>query len=162
MPLAIVIDNLDEFTGEDKAETFRGLSQMKMRLREFNGSLWVTRMGTAGESAADPCIGLADYLIVLDHDGTRDDSRSGEGKTLRQAKPSEWEACFHVDLSVAKLIQEVSLAKIRFHAHGSHRNFLGHYVYHRPSCLFKEINPAPQSQALAQPGASVAQGIQPG
>jgi hypothetical protein len=67
-----------------------------------------------------------------------------------------------VDLSVAKLMQEVSLAKIRFQAHGSHRHFQGCYVYHRPSCLFKEINPAPQGAVHAPPGASVAQGLQPG
>lgn len=158
MPLAIILDNLDEFGGDDKAETFRGLSQFKMRLREFNGSLWVTRMGTPEAGATDELLGLADYLMVLDHDG----SREVAGKTGRQPRASEWESGFHVDLSVAKLIQEVSLAKIRFQAHGSHRHFQGHYVYHRPSSLFKEINPSPQGASHAPPGASVAQGLQPG
>ncbi|HKP96369.1 MAG TPA: hypothetical protein VJ385_11495, partial [Fibrobacteria bacterium] len=163
MPLAILIDNLDEFGGDDKAEIYRGLSQMKMRLREFNGSLWVTRMGGAEQCAADPCLGLADYLMVFDHDGSREAASrtaEGSGKHARHSRASEWEAGFHVDLSVAKLMQEVSLAKIRFQAHGSHRHFQGHYVYHRPSCLFKEINPAPQSAAPAPPGpgTSVAKG----
>ncbi|GEM_PF-2166470 len=171
MPLAILIDNLDEFAGDDKADTFRGLSQMKMRLREFNASLWVTRMGAPADCAADECQSLADYLLVLDNDGSREASLKGSesvrgsesaGKAARPLLPLEWEAGFHVDLSVAKLMQEVSLAKIHFRAHGSHRHFHGHYVYHRPSCLFKEINPAPQGAAHAPPGASVAQGLQPG
>ncbi|MDB5106858.1 MAG: hypothetical protein JWP91_4547 [Fibrobacteres bacterium] len=164
MPLAIVIDNVDEFAGENRAETFRGLSQMKMRLREFNGSLWVTRMGTAAECAADECVSLADYLLVLDNDGSREGSAKGAEahSRARLPKASEWEAGFHVDLSVAKIMQEISLAKIHFQAHGSHRHFQGHYVYHRPSFLFKEINPAPQGAAHAPPGASVSQGLQPG
>lgn len=166
MPLAILIDNLDEFGGDDKAETFRGLSQMKMRLREFNATLWVTRMGSPEASAADPCLGLTDYLLGLDHDGSREAAaRNAEGpaKPVRQPRASEWESGFHVDLSVAKLIQEVALAKIRFQAHGSHRHFQGHYVFHRPSASFQEINPAPPpSAAPAAPGTSVAQGQQPG
>ncbi len=156
IPLAILIDNLDEFAGENEADTFRGLSQMKMRLREFNGSLWVARMRTADQGATDPCLGLADYQMVLDHDG----SREAAGKSLRQPRASEWEAGFHVDLSVTKLMQEICLAKIRFQAHGAHRHFQGHYVYHRPSCLFKEISPTPQAAAPApvNPGTTVEQG----
>ena len=156
MPLAIVIDNLDEFAGDDPAETFRGLSQMKMRLREFNGSLWVTRMGTSAQGADDPCVGLADYLLVLDNDGSRESAMKraepaeAAARTARAPNASEWEAGFHVDLSVARLMQEVSLAKIHFRAHGSHRQFHGHYVYHRPSCLFKEINAAPSARRQAR------------
>jgi hypothetical protein len=167
MPLAILIDNLDEFCGEDGNDAFRGLSHMKMRLREFNATLWVSRMGAADDAAIDPCLGLADYVLAVDHDGSRETARNGgngAGGNAARMRSSEWEAAFHVDLPAAKLMQEVSLTKIRFQAHGSHRSFLGHYVYHRPSCLFKEINPSPQS-ASAQapaPGASVAQSQQPG
>jgi hypothetical protein len=165
MPLAILIDNLDEFAGESEAETFRGLSQLKMRLREFNGSLWVTRMGAMEQCSADACLGLADYQMMLDHDGSREaaaKSAESAGKGVRQPRASEWEAGFHVDLSVAKLMQEICLAKIRFQAHGAHRHFQGHYVYHRPSCLFKEISAIPQTGSVqttpTSPGTSVAQG----
>jgi hypothetical protein len=175
MPLAILIDNLDEFTGgsHDPADTFRGLSQMKMRLREFNGSLWVTRMGSPAQGAADECVSLADYLLVLDNDGSREESLKGSesaetsktlgaalAKSIRPPKAAEWEAGFNVELSVAKLMQEISLAKIHFQAHGSHRRFHGHYVYHRPSNLFKEINPAQQSAPQTAAGQSMAQGLQ--
>jgi hypothetical protein len=172
-PLAIVIDNLDEFAGDDPSEIFRGLSLMKMRLREFNGSLWVTRMGTPAQGAADPCVGLADYLLVLDNDGSREaqsreangaggaEGQEAAGKPARIPGPSEWEAGFNMDLSAGKQTHEVSLAKIHFRAHGSHRRFHGHYVYHRPSCLFREINPAPQGTSHAPPGAAVTQNIRP-
>jgi hypothetical protein len=137
---------------------------MKMRLRELNASLWVTRMGAAEQCASDICLSLADYQMILDHDGSREAAAKhveSAGKSVRQPRASEWEAGFHVDLSVAKLMQEICLAKIRFQAHGAHRHFQGHYVYHRPSCLFKEISAVPQTAAPAAapaPGTSVAQG----
>jgi hypothetical protein len=154
VPLAILIDNLDDFSGPDRAAVYKSLSVLKTRLRDFNASLWIVRPCEASESAKDPCLGLADYRLVFDHDGSREPG----GKPQ---KASEWEAGFHVELSVVKILQEVSLAKIRFQAHGSHRDFSGCYVYHRPSFQFREINPAPQGAAHAPPGASVAQGLQP-
>jgi hypothetical protein len=108
----------------------------------------------------DPCLGLADYLLVLDHDGGREARLREVGN--RSPKAAEWESGFHVELSVAKILQEMSLAKIRFQAHGSHRDFPGYYVYHRPSFQFREINPAPQGVAHAPPGAPVVQGLTPG
>jgi hypothetical protein len=159
VPLAILIDNLDEFGGEDRADTFRGLSLLKTRLRDFNATLWVERMVAAEAGDLDSCLGLADYRLVLDHDGGREALQSDDGGRIKAA---EWEAGFHAELSVAKILQEMSLAKIRFQAHGSHRDFPGYYMYHRPSFQFREINPSPQGAAHAPPGASVAQGLQPG
>lgn len=160
LPLVILIDNLDEFGGGDSAETYRGLSLFKTRLRDFNASLWVQRMVLPEDGPKDPCLGLADYLMVLDHDGGREARLREVGN--RSPKAAEWESGFHVELSVAKILQEMSLAKIRFQAHGSHRDFPGYYVYHRPSYQFREINPAPQGSAHAPPGAPVSQGLTPG
>lgn len=153
MPLAILIDNLDEFAGEDDAATFQGLSQLKMRLREFNSTLWVTRMGACDSGSASDVSGLADHLAVLDHDGSRETRAAGTAPSA-----SEWEASFRLDMPVGKLTQEISLAKIAFRAHGSHRRFASNYAYHRPSCLFKEIGPQPEPQAAPQsvPGSAVA------
>jgi hypothetical protein len=149
MPLAIVIDNLAEFSQEDEAETFRRLSLMKMRLREFNGSLWVTQIRSAADPAPQACLALADYLLAVDHDGALE--AVAAGKPPLPARPSDWESGFHAEFSAEMLIQEFSLLKIRFQAHGSHRSFLGHYAYHRPSSLFQEISPPPaQASAPAQ------------
>jgi hypothetical protein len=147
-PLVILIDNLDEFSGTDKAGIFRGLSLMKTRLRDFNASLWLVRMADARDAAMDPCLGLADYRLEFDHDGSREPGG-------RAPTPSEWEASFRQDLPPVKLLQELSLAKIRFQAHGSHRDFPGYYLYHRPSFLFQEIQPSAATQG--QPAATVAQ-----
>lgn len=149
-PLAILIDNLDEFAGTDKGGIFRGLSHMKTRLRDFNASLWTVRMADGASDATDPCLGLADYRLEFDHDGSREPGG-------RAAHPGEWEAAFRLDLPPVKLLQEVSLAKIRFQAHGSHRDFPGYYVYHRPSFLFREIAPNP---AQGQTNTPVAQNAQ--
>jgi hypothetical protein len=145
-PLVILIDNLDEFSGtqngNDKAGIFRSLSLMKMRLRDFNASLWLVRMTEGPDKDQDPCLGLADYRLEFDHDGSREPGN-------RAPTPSEWEATFRLDLPPIKLLQELSLAKIRFQAHGSHRDFPGYYVYHRPSFLFQEIQPSTQAQPAA-------------
>jgi hypothetical protein len=155
-PLAILIDNLDEFAPADRGGAFRGLSLMKTRLRDFNASLWTVRMADAAEGDKDPCLGLADYRLEFDHDGGREARGDNAG---RPANPAEWEAAFRLDLPPLKILQELSLAKIRFQAHGSHRDFPGYYVYHRPSFLFREIVPGSAAQgAQVQPGASVAQG----
>lgn len=151
-PLVILIDNLDEFSAADKAATFRGLSLMKTRLRDFNASLWLVRMADAADKDKDPCLGLADYRLEFDHDGSREPGG-------RAPSPTEWEASFRMELPPIKLLQELSLAKIRFQAHGSHRDFPGYYVYHRPSFLFQEIQPGAQGQAAA-PTAPAAQKAQ--
>jgi len=147
-PLVILIDNLDEFTGTDKGGIFRGLALMKTRLRDFNASLWTLRLAGGAQTADDACLGLADYRLEFDHDGSREPGG-------RPANPAEWESAFRLDLPPVKILQEVSLAKIRFQAHGSHRDFPGYYVYHRPSFLFREINPAAPAQG--QPGVSAVQ-----
>lgn len=146
MPLVILIDNLDEFAGEDDAGTFRGLSQLKMRLREFNSTLWVTRMGSRGTGSPSDVSGLADHLIDLDHDGSHETRESGNPSTA-----PEWEASFRLEMPIGKLTQDISLTKIAFRTHGSHLRFGGNYAYHRPSCLFKEISPQPQPQPAPQP-----------
>ena len=159
LPLAIIIDNLDEFAGADRTETFRGLSLFKTRLRDFNATLWVERMVAPEAGDLDVCLGLADYRLALDHDGSREAMVREDGGRINAA---EWESGFHAELSVGKILQEMSLAKIRFQAHGSHRDFPGYYMYHRPSFQFREINPAPAGAAHAPPGAAVARGLQPG
>jgi hypothetical protein len=150
-PLVILIDNLDEFAGSDRAGVFRGLALMKTRLRDFNASLWTVRLAGSADASDDACLGLADYRLEFDHDGGREARHREPGG--HPANPAEWESAFRLDLPPMKILQEVSLAKIRFQAHGSHRDFPGYYVYHRPSFLFREINPA----APAQPNAAVAQ-----
>lgn len=149
-PLAILIDNLDEFSPGDPGLLFRGLSLLKTRLRDFNASLWMVRTSEAAPGSADPCLGLADFIMDYDHDG----SREAGG---RAPAPSEWEAGFRMELPAARIVQEVSLAKIRFQAHGTHRDFPGHYLYHRPTFQFREVNTAP-----ATPAQPAAQAVQPG
>lgn len=157
MPLAILIDNLAEFTQEGEEETFKRLSHMKMRLREFNGSLWVTQLRPAAGAAPQGCLALADHLLALDHDGSQE--AAAAGKPALPAKPSDWEAGFHADFSAEMLLQEFSLLKVRFQSHGSHRSFLGHYAYHRPSSLFQEISPPPASSG--SPSQAAASGSSP-
>jgi hypothetical protein len=50
---------------------------------------------------------------------------------------------------MGKLMHDLSLVKIRFQAHGSHRVLHGHYVYHRPTFLFREVHP-PASQGVPE------------
>jgi hypothetical protein len=163
MPLAIILDNIDEFWQDSDLETCKRLAALKQRLREVNGTLWITQLRRP-DGIADPRAyhGLADHVAVLDHDGGVEAAESG-----RQARPpraGEWEAGFHLDLSLGKLMHEISLVKIRFLAHGSHRILHGHYVYYRNAYLFREIQataqaarPAPQdAPAHVQPAAASA------
>jgi hypothetical protein len=139
MPLAIVIDNLAEFSHADDEETFRHLSHFKSRLREFNGSLWVTQLRSQDGAKFRSCLALADYQLNLDHDGSQE--AVAIGKPPFPARPMDWEAGFQAEFSTEMLVKEFSLLKIRFQSHGSHRGFQGHYAYHRPSTLFQEVNP---------------------
>ena len=141
MPLSIIIDNLAEFSQGGDDETFRHLALIKMRLQEFNGSLWVTQLRQADGAAPQSCLALADYLLAIDHDGSQE--AVAQGKVALPSKATDWEAGFHADFSAEMLIQEFSLLKIRFQSHGSHRSFQGHYAYHRPSRLFQEISSPP-------------------
>lgn len=143
VPLIIVVDNLSEFSHGNPDEDFRRLSAMKLRLAEFNSSLWVTQMRPADPLAPQPALALANYLVTLDHNGAQESS--APSKLGQPSKPSDWEAGFHAEFTAEMLIKEFSLLKIRFQSHGSHRNFQSHYAYHRPSYLFHEINPAPAS-----------------
>lgn len=155
MPLAILIDNLDEFCGDDDSETFKRLSQLKTRLREFNGTLWVTQLRPVDSPRRQAYLALADYLALMDHDGALE--AQATGRDGRAPRPQEWESGFHVDLTTEKLMQEFCLLKMRFQAHGSHRYILGHYAFHRSTYLFREINPAPGSaHAASAPAASAA------
>ena len=135
MPLAILIDNLDEFFQESEMETFKRLSQLKLKLREINGSLWVTQAAQAG-AAPRLYLGLADLLLWLDHDGSQEAAAAGRPGAPR---PGEWEAQFHLDLSMGEIVHDISLIRIGFQVHGSHRPLPCHYVYYRSSCLFREI-----------------------
>ncbi|HLP31691.1 MAG TPA: hypothetical protein VK150_10035, partial [Geothrix sp.] len=142
MPLAIVIDDLGEFWQDSDLETAKRLAQVKQKLREINGTLWVTQMRPAPEPAPRQYLGLADHLLALDYDGSLESHDSG----AKPPKPGEWETGFHLDLALGKLMHEISLIKIRFQAHGSHRQLLGHYVYYRAAALFHEVHPpTPQS-----------------
>jgi hypothetical protein len=134
MPLAILIDNLEEFFQESELETFKRLSHLKMKLREINGSLWITQSCRGPETAPSGYLSLADQLLRLDHDGSQEVAG-------QLPKPGEWEAQFHLDLSQPSAMQEISLVKIRFQLHGSHRHLPCHYVYYRNSYTFREIHP---------------------
>lgn len=164
MPLAIIIDNIDEFWQDSDMETCKRLAAVKQKLREINGTLWVTQMRRP-DGLADPraYLGLADHLVTLDHDGSLE--AADAGRPGRPPKAGEWEAGFHLDLSMGKLMHDVSLVKIRFQAHGSHRLLHGHYVYYRSTYLFREIHPpaatpaaapqaAPETEARAQGSAA--------
>ncbi len=141
MPLAIIIDNLSEFTQGEGPETFQNLSILKMRLQEFNATLWVSQIRQALTISFEPIMALADYYLSLDYNGTRQ-AINEDGQT-NTPKPERWEAGFHAEFTTDLLVQEFSLIKINFQAHGSHRGIKGLYAYHRPSYLFKEINPVP-------------------
>lgn len=154
IPLVILIDNLAEFSIADEDENFRRLSQIKAHLREFNGSLWTTQFRPASSTMGQSNLSLADYVLNLDYNGILDSIANGKGSM--PFKPSEWEAGFQADFSPDQLIQEISLLKIRFQTHGSHRGFVGHYAFHRPSSLFHEVaaiqatNQTPQKPAITQ------------
>lgn len=175
MPLAIIIENIDEFWQESDLETGKRLAGIKQKLREINGTLWVTQSRPEQAQAPKAYLGLADHLMTLDHDGSFE--AADYGKSARP-RAGEWEAGFHLDLSMGKLMHEISLVKLRFQAHGSHRVLHGHYVYYRPTFLFREIHPPapsagsagspaaaqdPRSQGAASPGAApgTAEGTQP-
>jgi hypothetical protein len=138
LPLAIVIDNLDEFWQDSDLETFKRLSAFKLRLREFNASLWVTQSCGADHPGRKTYVGLADHLLGLDHDGSSEAAEAGRAFAPR---PGEWEATFHLDLSLGKLMHEIALAKVRFQAHGSHRVLYSHYVFYRQAFTFRELHP---------------------
>jgi hypothetical protein len=138
MPLAIIIDDIAEFWMESDLETCKRLSAVKQKLREINGTLWVTQIRPPDAPAPRAYLGLADHLATLDHDGSLE---AADGGGARPPRAGEWEAGFHLDLSMGKLMHEISLVKIRFQAHGSHRVLHGHYVYNRSTFLFREIHP---------------------
>jgi hypothetical protein len=142
-PLAIIVDGIEDFLQEGASETCKRLAALKQRLREVNGTLWITQSRPVGSPAPREYLGLADQLATLDHDGSLEAADAGS----RPPRPGEWEAGFHLDLSLGKLMHEISLVKLRFQAHGSHRVLHGHYVYYRPSLLFREIHPPAQGRA---------------
>lgn len=152
MPLAILIDGIEEFWQESDLETSKRLAAVKQKLREINGTLWVTQVRRPDQPAPRAYLGLADHLAVLDHDGSLEAADAG-GPGARP-RAGEWEAGFHLDLSLGKLMHEISLVKLRFHAHGSHRVLHGHYVFYRAAWLFREIHPpsshAPGGEARSQ------------
>ena len=151
-PLIIILDNLSEFSQGNPDEDLRRLSAMKLRLAEFNSSLWVTQMRPLDPLVPQANLALANYLVTLDHNGAQDST--AQAKLGQPSRPSEWEAGFHAEFTAEMLIKEFSLLKFRFQCHGSHRNFQGHYAYHRPSFLFHEINPAPASASNHSTSAS--------
>lgn len=150
MPLAIIIENIDEFWQESDLETGKRLAGIKQKLREINGTLWVTQSRSPDAQGPRAYLGLADHLMILDHDGSFEAADYGKPSRPRAG---EWEAGFHLDLSMGKLMHEISLVKIRFQAHGSHRVLHGHYVYYRPTFLFREIHPPAQSTPASQSAA---------
>lgn len=141
-PLAIIVDEIGDFQQEGAQETCKRLAALKQRLREVNGTLWITQSRPAGSPAPREYAGLADHIATLDHDGSLESADTGS----KPPRPGEWEAGFHLDLSLGKLMHEISLVKIRYQAHGSHRVLHGHYVYYRPSLLFREIHPPAQGR----------------
>jgi hypothetical protein len=117
---------------------YRRLSQLKSKLREINGTLWVTQAVADELTPRSPYLGLADHLLSLDHNGSHDGSPAGDHEG--PLTPEEWEAEFRVDASMGKVMHEISLVKIKFQAHGSHRAVHSRYVYYRQMRLFREIN----------------------
>jgi hypothetical protein len=156
MPLAVIVEDIDDFRLESDLETCKRLAALKQKLREVNGTLWVTQSRPAGSPAPRAYLGMADHLATLDHDGALE---AADAAAPRAPRAGEWEAGFHLDLSLGKLVHEISLVKIRFQAHGSHRVLHGHYVYYRPSLLFREIHPPAQGrggESRAQPDRAAA------
>lgn len=146
MPLAIIIDGIDEFWQESDLETLKRLAAVKQKLREINGTLWVTQARRPDQPAPRAYLGLTDHLATLDHDGGLEAADAG-GPGARP-RAGEWESGFHLDLSLGKLMHEISLVKLRFQSHGSHRVLHGHYVFYRVAWLFREIHP-PSAQGQA-------------
>jgi hypothetical protein len=158
MPLTIIIDNLTEFSQGDQDETFQQLSNMKMRLYEFNACLWVMQLRCQDSAKTNQDLALADFHLSLDHDGSQEAAL--QGKSALPLRASEWEAGFHAEFTTEMLLKEFSLLKIRFQGHGSHRSFVGHYAYQRPTGLFQEINPPPtagQNPKAQSPGSTAPQ-----
>jgi len=134
VPLAILIDGVEDFQLSSPSETFRQMAEMKNRLRDLNAALWLIdprldpRIQTSPTASA--IMGLADYLLKLDFDGLL----SHPNETSEA-----WEFSFPLDPNLRANSAELSLVRVTFQAHGSHRQRVSSYAHWGQVGLFKEI-----------------------
>ncbi len=127
-PLAILIDNLDEFRQDSPLESYTRLLRLKQKLEELNATLWYTQ-GNHPSGLGEQALNLADYAA---------DWRFGPDEDTAAAE-ADWESRFPLDPSLTKAMQDLCLLRLRFRAKGSHRRSHSAYLYHRPTGLFREV-----------------------
>lgn len=152
VPLAVIIDGVDDFRLTGDADTFRQISQVKNKLRDVNGSLWlIDPLIHDRKSCLPGLLGLADYLLRFDYDGALS-GETGEGGMVGQISPDTWEFGFPIDPQLRSQGADLSLVRITFTAHGSHRRDAGAYLHLRAAGLFKELVSPTASGNAASPG----------
>jgi hypothetical protein len=134
LPLAILIDGVDDFHMATPEETFRQMAQLKSRLRDLNAGLWLLDPLIDGRASVPTLPGLVDFLLRLDFDG----SLSGE-----ESNTESWEFSFALDPALRAHSAELSLIRVHFQAHGSHRRMQSSYVHWPKAGLFKELVTTP-------------------
>ncbi len=142
-PLAILIDGAEDFRMPTRELTFSQVAQFKARLRDLNASLWLVDPLIDGQAPVESLLGLADYLAILDFDG----SLSNEGE-----KGEGWEFSFSLDPQLRASSAELSLVRLAFQSHGSHRCMTSSYVHWAQAGLFKELQPPGQPVGNKPPG----------
>lgn len=128
IPLAILIDNLDEFRQESLLESYARLLRLKQKLEALNATLWYTQ-GNHPAGLGEQALNLADYAVEWRFGPDADSS----------AAEAEWESRFPLDPSLTQAMQDLCLLRLRFRAKGSHRRSGSAYLYHRPTGLFREV-----------------------
>jgi hypothetical protein len=156
VPLAVIIDGADDFRMTGDADTFRHITQVKNKLGDVNGSLWLLDpMTHHGKPCLPELLGLADYLLRFDFDGSLS-SDTGEGGINGQVSPDTWEFGFPIDPQLRSQGAELSLVRITFTAHGSHRRDASAYLHLRSVGLFKELVSPTAAGNAASPGVGAA------
>jgi hypothetical protein len=128
IPLAILVDNLDEFRHETNLETYTRLVRLKQKLEEMNATLWYTQGGNP-LGLAEQGLNLSDYAIEWKHSADTD---------THEAEIA-WESRFPIDPGLSQAMQDLCLLRMRFRAKGSHRRSPSAYLFHRPTGLFREV-----------------------
>ncbi len=134
-PLVIVLDNLHEFLPDSASEAYKDLCQLKRKLPEVNAALWILNARQT-DSTPEDFYTLCDQRLSL-QTGPSSDSNSPE--KVSDSAWKEWEKHFPVDPALQKILPELSMVRIRFEAHGLHRDAWSRFLYHRPTRLFREI-----------------------
>ncbi len=128
-PVAILVDDLHGFRQGDETETYRGLLRLRQKLRDLNATLWITQLVPQAQMPQSRSfLSLADFH-----------ARFASGGEVAANDSGAWEKSFALDAALQKALPDLALVRIGFAAQGSHRHYPSAYLYHRPTCLYKEI-----------------------